>query len=212
MMAEWISCRRSIRRGANGVKTRCGVCGRSLESFETIHVAEQGPRCYPCFNHEIAERMGVKFDNAKFQPIVVADPDGVSHTFDIQSMLVGTGHEMIAREIVNGDRPGYHFAVLGDFEADAWQLFQRLYARVREEMAKRHVHRTEFGWQLTDEHRVVGRIEWDPDSEGRLPLIVIDGKPFTWEQVGHMLMTYEGFTLEARIKDTIEVLDEEDRE
>jgi hypothetical protein len=36
-------------------------------------------------------------------------------------------------------------------------------------------------------------------------MIVIDGKPFTWEQVGHMLMTFEGFTLEARIRDTIEV-------
>jgi hypothetical protein len=30
------------------------------------------------------------------------------------------------------------------------------------------------------------------------------------EQVGHMLMTFEGFTLEARIKDTIEVLGEQD--
>jgi hypothetical protein len=27
--------------------------------------------------------------------------------------------------------------------------------------------------------RLVGRIEWDPDSAVRLPLIVIDGKPFT---------------------------------
>ncbi len=40
----------------------------------------------------------------------------------------------------------------------------------------------------------------------RLPLVVIDGKPFTWEQVGHMLMTFEGFTLEAWVNDPIEVL------
>ena len=32
----------------------------------------------------------------------------------------------------------------------------------------------------------------------------------TWEQVGHMLMTFEGFTLEARVKDTIEVLGDRD--
>jgi len=50
------------------------------------------------------------------------------------------------------------------------------------------------------------RIEWDPDSDVRLPLVVIDGKALTWEQVGHMLMTFEGFTIEARIKDTIEVV------
>jgi hypothetical protein len=74
----------------------------------------------------MAERIGVKFDNVQFQPIAVADADGVLHTFDIQSMLVGTGHEMIAREITKADEPGYCFAVLGDFEADAWELFQRL--------------------------------------------------------------------------------------
>ena len=34
----------------------------------------------------------------------------------------------------------------------------------------------------------------------------IDGKAFTWERVGHMVMTYEGFTLEARVKDTIEIV------
>ncbi len=77
---------------------------------------------------------------------------------------------------------------------------------MRREVATRHVHRTEFGWQLTSDQRLVGRIEWDPDSDVRLPLVVIDGKAFTWEQVGHMLMTFEGFTLEARITDTIEVV------
>lgn len=40
----------------------------------------------------------------------------------------------------------------------------------------------------------------------RLPLVVIDGKAFSWEEVGHMLMTFEGFTLEARVKDTIELV------
>jgi hypothetical protein len=39
---------------------------------------------------------------------------------------------------------------------------------------------------------MVGRIEWDPESEARLPLVVIDGKAFSWEEVGHMLMTFEG--------------------
>ena len=137
----------------------CGACGRPLAPFESIHVVGVGDRCYPCFNRETAERIGVKFDNIQLQPIIVADADGVSHTFDIQSMLVGTGHEMIAREITKDDEPGYRFAILGDFDADAWELFQRLYARMRREIGKRHVRRTEFGWQLTEEHQFVGRIE-----------------------------------------------------
>jgi hypothetical protein len=77
---------------------------------------------------------------------------------------------------------------------------------MRDAVATRDVRRSELGWQLTSDQRLVGRIEWDPESEARLPLVVIDGKAFSWEQVGHMLMTFEGFTLEARVKDTIELV------
>lgn len=189
--------------------TTCGSCGRPLGSFETIHVAGEGPRCYSCFNREAADRLGVDFDEPQFQPIVLEDTDGTPHTFQIRSMLVPTGYEMEALEIVDDGRAGYRFAVLGDFEADAWELFQRLYANMRREVAIRHVQRTEFGWQLASNHRLLGRIELDPDSDGRLPLVVIDGKAFTWDQVGRMLMTFEGFTLDTRVKDTIEVIGKE---
>jgi hypothetical protein len=123
------------------------------------------------------------------------------------SMLVATGHEMEALEITNARQLGYCFRVLGDLEADAWELFRHLYEKMRREMARRHVQRTEYNWQLTSDQRLVGRIEWDSDTNGALPMIVIDGKPFTWEQVGRMLMTFEGFTLIAQIEDTIEVVD-----
>jgi len=192
------------------VKTRCGACGTQLDSGETIDVAGRGPRCYSCFNHETADRLGIDFDEPQFQPIVIEDADGRPHTFRFRSMLVPTGHEMEALETIDDPHEGYRFAILGDFEADAWELFRRLYAKMRAEIATRHVERAEFGWQLTADQRLVGRIEWDPNSDARLPLVVIDGKPFTWEQVGHMLMTFEGFTLEARVKDTIEVLGDRD--
>jgi len=137
------------------------------------------------------------------QPIVIADAVGVPHTFQIRSMLVATGHEMEALEITTDGQLGYCFRVLADVETDTWKLFRKLYARMRREMAQRYVERTEHGWQITVGQRLVGRIEWDPETNGRLPLIVIDGKPFTWEQVGRMLMTFEGFTLDARVEDTI---------
>ena len=73
-------------------------------------------------------------------------------------------------------------------------------------MGQRDVERAEHGWQIAADQRFVGRIEWDPETNGWLPLIVIDGKPFTWEQVGRMLMTFEGFTLDARIEDTVQVV------
>jgi hypothetical protein len=185
---------------------KCGACGATLGPSEAIHVAGEGPRCYPCFNRAIAERIGIDYDDPRFQPIVLEDGEGAPHTFLIRSILVPTGHELEAVEKTDDDRPGYRFAVLGDFDADPWELFQRLLATRRDAVAMRHVRRSELGWQLTSDQRLVGRIEWDPESEARLPLVVIDGKAFSWEQVGHMLMTFEGFTLEARVKDTIELV------
>jgi hypothetical protein len=91
---------------------RCGSCHKPLESSETIHVAEKGPRCYPCFNRETADRLGVDFEEPRFQPIVLEDVDGVPHTFTFRSMLVPTGHEMEALELTGDPQQGYRFAIL----------------------------------------------------------------------------------------------------
>ncbi len=152
-------------------------------------------------------RLDVDFDNTPLQPIVVADADEVPRTFEIRSMLVPTGHAMIAEETPRSERGGYRFEVLGDLEADAWELFQRLLETMRREMAVRHIEPAEHGWRLTRDQRLVGRIEWDPETDGTEPLLVVDGKALTWSQLGRMLMTFEGFTLDARVRDSIEVVD-----
>lgn len=52
----------------------------------------------------------------------------------------------------------------------------------------------------------MGRIEWDPDTDGATPLLVVDGKALNGNQVGRMLMTFEGFTLDARVEDSLEIV------
>ena len=106
--------------------SKCGACGKTLGPFESIEVAGVGDRCYPCFNREMADRIGVDFDNRMLQPIVMADPDGDPHTFQIRSMLVTTGHEMEALEIGNDGQLGYCFRVLAEAETDVWELFRKL--------------------------------------------------------------------------------------
>lgn len=83
-----------------------------------------------------------------------------------------------------------------------WDL---LYERIRHGLAVRHVERGDLGWRITDA-RHLGRITWDPERAGEVPLLVIDGRPFTWDQVGRMLMSFEGFTLRAFVGDSIEVI------
>jgi hypothetical protein len=59
---------------------------------------------------------------------------------------------------------------------------------------------------MTRGDRLVGRIEWDDRTGGRVLALVVDGKAFSWDEVGRMLMTLEGFTLHARVEDSIEVV------
>ena len=185
-------------------RRRCGLCGKILRPYDSISVAGVGERCSRCFNEESADRLGIDFDNTPIAPIVVTDVDGVRHRFEIRSMLVGTGHAMYAREVRK--RGGYRFAILGDFETDARDLFKLLRERIRQGLSVRHVQETEHGWQLTQAHRLSGVIEWDPETESVRPLLIVDGRTFTWDQIGHMLMTFEGFTLNAIVEDSIEVV------
>lgn len=203
---ELMAKRRSKRAATINPSETCGNCGKVLEPKDTIHVADVGSRCFACHNRDLAAHLGLRFDETPLEPIVVKDADGVPHTFAIRSLLVPTGREMIASEIPHRERGGYEFCVLGDFEAGAWDLFRQLYEKIRREVTIKHVELTDFGWHLTERDRLEGRIEWDPDAEGQTPLIVIDGKAITWAELGHMLMTYEGFTLRARIDDSIEVV------
>jgi hypothetical protein len=187
-------------------RRRCGVCGTSLRPNDLISVADVGERCNRCFNEELADRLGIDFDNTPIAPIVVADADGARHRFEIRSLLVGTGHVMSAREVTNrGATSGYRFEILGDHEINAHALFTLLAERIRQGLSVRHVQQTEHGWHLTPAHRLSGVIEWDPDSEGALPLLIVDGRTFTWDQIGRM-MTFEGCTLNAIVEDTIEVV------
>jgi hypothetical protein len=185
---------------------KCGRCGKSLEPLGGVSVAGVGERCHDCFNVEAAARLGVDFDRTPIEPVVIADADGVPHTFQIRSRMIGTGHAMDAIETPRPERGGYFFRVLGDVQADAWEILQRLYAKMRREMAVRHVERGDHGWQIGPADRLVGRIEWDRDTDGATPLLIVDGRPFTWEEVGRMLMSFEGFTLDARIEESIEVV------
>jgi hypothetical protein len=157
----------------------------AAEPRERISVADVGLRCYPCFNEETAALMGVAFDHTPLQPVTVRDVDGVEHTFEFRSMLVPTGHALSARERVSHEQEGYEFSVLGDFDANVWDLFRVLYDRIRDGLAVRHVEQGELGWQITDARHLVGRITWDPERAGEVPLVVIDGKPFTWDAGPH---------------------------
>jgi len=63
---------------------------------------------------------------------------------------------------------------------------------------------TRLGTQIGENGVVRGRIIWDEHGGGEIPLLVVDGRPVTWDQLGRMLMSYEGWRF------TLEILDRDD--
>jgi len=53
---------------------------------------------------------------------------------------------------------------------------------------------------------VRGRIEWDESQPGHLPLVVVDGKEVSWDDLGQMLMSMEGWHFRLEIADPSEEL------
>ncbi|MCL4821153.1 MAG: hypothetical protein KJ067_18610 [Vicinamibacteria bacterium] len=165
-----------------------------------------GHLCASCFDEWAADRLGVVHDSTPLAPVTVTGPDGREHTFEILSRLGPTGRVLTAAETTADGSEGYEFRVMGDNEADSFELMGELQKRIRAGVEQTWVEPWEHGgWKLREKDRVRGRLTWDEDNPGQ-PLVVIDGRPFTWEDFGRMLSTFEGFLFDIRIEDSIDVV------
>lgn len=79
-------------------------------------------------------------------------------------------------------------------------LLGRLIQRIRKALSVKHIEDGQNGLQIVDD-TVRGRIEWDDDEDGRVPLMVVDGREISWEEFGQMLMSHEGWQFKLEIFD-----------
>ena len=181
---------------------RCQACGGALEDGATTHLVGRGTFCDPCCSALLAAEHGVRFDNARLDPVTVRDREGAPHTFTIRSRLVpGVGHVMEAIED-GAESLGHSFKVLGPEECDALALFRELYARMRAGIEAQQLSRTRLGLQIAGGDGFSGRIERAPDADE--PLVVVDGKPRTWTELGQLLLTYEGWLVDFGIRSSFD--------
>ena len=188
---------------------RCHTCRRAIAGFESVHYGsiDGGYRdlCNRCFNVEVAETGGIDFAHVQFEPIELSDAAGVVHRFHFEVRLLGDKVSLEAFELVDGRPGGYQFQVLGDAEQDLFELLGRLVPRIRRLLGRRHLKVEAHlpGLHIAD-LLVRGRIAWDEAEEGRLPMLVIDGKEISWDQFGRMVMGFEGWQFRFEIRDRSE--------
>ena len=188
---------------------RCNTCGRAIAGFESVHYGsiELGFRdlCNRCFNEEVAAAGEIDFAHMQFEPLAMQDAAGETHCFHFEVHLSGDRVSLEAFELVEGAPGGYQFQVLGDAEDDLFELMGQMVRRIRRLLAQQHLTTEPHmpGLHIAD-NLVRGRITWDDNEDGRLPMLVIDGKEISWERFGRMVMGFEGWQFRFEIRDRSE--------
>ncbi len=188
-------------------KELCSSCGEKVTAFDGTYLStEQESKlyCTCCFNKITSDKFNLDFEHPIFQTIELRDSENVSHHFHFRSLLSPPYLSIEAAEICPEYPEGYHFQILGDPEEDPLDLWRKLYDRMRRAMKQKYLKQGEYGLRIGDDMIVRGKIEWDDETDGKLPLLVIDGKGITWEEFGRMMMTYEGWQVKMEIYDRSE--------
>ena len=192
---------------------RCEECKRDVPRYDTVVLSSETKGasrdlCSRCFNAVIARNNGIDFQHPDFQPITLHDVDGHTHAFHFRTRYGGNHLAVEAFEIGEDGAPGgFEFQVLGDPEQDPLEIFRELFERMRRTLARKSIEVGELGPQVrsTEEGLVVrAHVEWDDEEQGRIPLLVIDGKSYSWDEVGRMLSSYEGWQIKMEIYDRSE--------
>ncbi|WP_462410369.1 DUF7686 domain-containing protein [Neobacillus sp. Marseille-QA0830] len=164
--------------------------------------------CSNCYNELMAEELDMKLEQLP-DTFSWKDAQGMSRTFHVDRRIHPNG---VYLEAAEANEFGYRFAVHGELDCDQLDLFTKLMAKTRKGLAKQHVGTNVYpnghAYYSMIGDQIIGYIEHDETSDGT-PLVIIDGKPFTWEEVGKMIMSYEGFRMKIKMYDITDDVDEE---
>lgn len=185
--------------------TTCEACGGATPDYDVVHYGsnEGGYRllCTGCFNMEMAERAGLThFDNARLEPVAVSDCDGIPHLFHFRVRLLGNLLSLEAFELHDGLPSGYQLQLIGDPHEELFAMVARLIEKIRRALAVKHITTGNYGLEIVDQC-VRGRIEPDDLNDDSQPVIVIDGCPVQWDELGRMLMSFEGWQIRLELFD-----------
>ena len=184
------------------VVSKCQDCQQN-EVF--VHFGEE-TLCLDCYNGRMEKRFGGAATSYP-EGVAIRDGHGEVHHFQLRKRLDPIGIFMEAEELKSG---GYHFKLQGDLYCDQGRLLLDLIAKAERGMAEKYVERGTFpngqSYDSIKNNRLAGRVEWNPLDED-VPFLVVDGNSYTWEEVGRMLMSFEGFQVKLEMMDPYEEIE-----
>ena len=147
--------------------------------------------CQECFNELIAEEYSDIIPEHIPNELVMKDIDNIPHVFSVEFRILGHCTTLCAFE---GSENGYSCKVLGKLDEDFKYLWNRLYYRLHEILFVKYIENDQW-----IEDRIVGYVAYN-DETNRHDLIV-DGKSYSWEEIGNHIGTYEGFQVKIEVID-----------
>jgi hypothetical protein len=155
--------------------------------------------CDPCLDERIAAATGMPRLPAAPGPVEVVGGDGRRHVLRYRLWRAPTGVSVRLVEEGGAADDGFEFAVLGDHDADVDELTERVRAQAEAEIGRCCLEPAPqgAGWRLTGEE-VAGRLI--ADLEGGPVQVVVDGRTLSWDELGEVLASYEGWRFRLAIE------------
>ncbi|MHB8131919.1 MAG: DUF7713 domain-containing protein [Mobilitalea sp.] len=181
--------------------SKCEQCGKSSKHGMIILSDSTSERhlCRNCHNNLLADTLGIENFKDYIRTYQSKDLDGKMHVFEIEKQIFFYGIKWLANEIKNGEVQGYQFGLYADLDDNPMESLQKLYSKIKKGLSKKYIKKAGHGFFSLPGDKFAGRIEWDEENNGEVPRLVIDGKIYSWHQVGRMLMAYEGWTVELKV-------------
>ena len=189
------------------IMDKCQWCGKESNGYGmivlTIKEGEESQLiCRSCFNEYMVNMYEIKDFETFEKEIIFLDCNDIAHSFQIINRIHTTGVSWEAVEFLEGDKIGYLFQINQEFDEEVSVALKRLYKKVEIGLSKKFIERNvSFGREFNSfKYDVVeGRIEWDEKYEGNIPKFIIDGEEYNFDELGRMLMTYEGWNFKLEI-------------
>jgi len=165
---------------------KCDKCGKPSEiDWIDLGNDEESHLCLECNNKIQSDNLGIELPEIARHSFILTDCDQELHLFDSEYII--TPMFKLLRCFERGPAR-YKCEVQDSLDADYKNMFAEMIRRLNKMLSTKYM---EFGTWI--DYNIYGHISVSQEKEQFE--IIVDGKPYTWEEIGKSLRDLDGFQI-----------------